>query len=80
MPRTPPIVLARRHKSESSAAALHEAFQAHSDRVASLHRYAVAHSRHERTANELRALLDQCNALFAMAAEPSLPVSLYDAV
>jgi hypothetical protein len=74
MPRMP--IIGRRHKSD--AAALQEAFQAHSERVASLHRYSVAHSRHERATNELRALLDQCNALFAMAAEPSLPVSLYE--
>lgn len=59
------------------SAALLDAHRAQSERVASLYNYTQANNkRHERAANDLRAQLAQCDALFEMAAEPNLPSSL----
>jgi hypothetical protein len=42
-----------------------------------LYNYTQANNkRHEKAANALRAQLEQCGALFEMAAEPNLPSAL----
>jgi hypothetical protein len=65
------------NNTSSMSSTLLDLHRAQSERVASLYNYTQANNkRHERAANEMRAQLAQCDALFEMAADPNLPSSL----